>query len=243
MRSLLRIAVAAATFLLVGMAVVPGAAHAVNGDERIAQMRLRVVDVVNKGTLSEIQRLRSATSGGLSEEVVRLEAKLHSGLQLAADLRSVRSPGAVHGRGAVAGAGTSAAPGAATGGGTALAPSSSATRAAAGAVVAGSGGAALMSTSVSSASAVSVVPSVGSVGSAGSSAGDSTSSSASDSASGSADGSSSGRGHGGDNAFEAARAALPDTPVGVLSLIAGGALALVGGGMAAAVVRRPYKKG
>ncbi len=237
---------AAATFLLVGMAVVPGAAHAVNGDERIAQMRLRVVDVVNKGTLSEIQRLRSATSGGLSEEVVRLEAKLHSGLQLAADLRSVRSPGAVHGRGPAAGAGTSAATGAATGGGTALAPPSSATRAAAGAVAAGSGGAALMSasvSSVSSASAVSVVPSVGSVGSAGSSAGDSTSSSASDSASGSADGSSSGRGHGGDNAFEAARAALPDTPVGVLSLIAGGALALIGGGMAAAVVRRPYKKG
>lgn len=211
---------AAATFLLVGMAVAPGAAHAVNGDERIAQMRLRVVDAVNEGTLSEIQRLRGATGGGLSEEVVRLEAKLRSGWQLAADLRSVRSHGAVQGRGFVEAAGTH-----------------TAMRSATGAVAGDAGsGAALLSTPASSTPAVysvaySVDPSGGSV-----------SGSARASAGGSAAGSSSGRGRGGDNAFEAARAALPDTPVGVLSLIGGGALALVGGGMAAAVVRRPYKK-
>ncbi|MEU8964361.1 MULTISPECIES: hypothetical protein [unclassified Streptomyces] len=223
MRSLLRIAVAAATFLLVGMAVAPGAAHAVNGDERIAQMRLRVVDAVNEGTLSEIQRLRGATSGGLSEEVVRLEAKLRSGWQLAADLRSVRSHGAVQGRGFVEAAGTH-----------------TAMRSATGAVAGDAGsGAALLSTPASSASST---PAVYSVAYSVDPSGGSVSGSARASAGGSAAGSSSGRGRGGDNAFEAARAALPDTPVGVLSLIGGGALALVGGGMAAAVVRRPYKK-
>ncbi|GGU46522.1 hypothetical protein GCM10010289_78840 [Streptomyces violascens] len=46
----------------------------------------------------------------------------------------------------------------------------------------------------------------------------------------------------GGTAFQAARAALPHTPVGVLSLVGGGALALVGGGVAAAVLRQPRKK-
>ncbi|MFE4862557.1 hypothetical protein [Streptomyces sp. NPDC056670] len=197
MRSLLRIAVAAVTLLLLGMAVAPGAAHAVNGDERIAQMRLRVVDAVNEGTLGEIQRLRAAMRGDASDEVARLETKLRDGWQLAAELRSVRAAAVAHTRGVMRGA----------------VPVGSAVGSHVGPAAAMSAG---------SAPGPAVASGVRSVDpSSGAAARD---------------------GHE-DNVLEAARAALPGTPVGVLSLIGGGALALVGRGVAAAVVRRPYKKG
>ncbi|MEV6049307.1 hypothetical protein [Streptomyces xanthochromogenes] len=234
MRSLLRIAVATATLLLLGMAVAPGAAHAVNGDERIAQMRLRVVDAVNEGTVGEIQRLRAAVGGGSDQVVARLEARLRHGWQLAADLRSVRVPGAGHARGA----GTSTSPGASasaghSGVGTPVGgPARSATaqvgESSTGSATVPAAGSATGSM-VQAATGAAVVPAVYSVDPSAGSVGGSP-------------GGASDRDSGGDNAFEAARAALPDTPVGVLSLIGGGALALVGGGLAAAVVRRPYGK-
>ncbi|WP_438292400.1 hypothetical protein [Streptomyces sp. HUAS TT7] len=157
MRSLLRIAVAAATLLVLGMAVGPGAAYAADGDEHVARIRLRVVDAVNEETRAEIERARAGLAS--SGEVARLEEKFREGSRLAADLRTVR---AVRPRGAAS------------------------------------------ETRVHSAAD-----------------GDKPS---------------------GDNAFQAARAALLHTPAGVLSLVGGGALALVGGGLAAAVVRRPGKK-
>jgi hypothetical protein len=159
MRSLLRIAVATATLLVLGMAVGPGAAYAADGDEHVARIRLRVVDAVNQETRVEIERARAGLAS--SAEVARLEEKLQEGSRLAADLRTVQ---AVRPRGA---------------------GSESRLR----------------------------------------SAGDGDSEKPS-----------------GDTAFQAARAALPHTPVGVLSLVGGGALALVGGGVAAAVLRQPRKK-
>jgi hypothetical protein len=46
------------------------------------------------------------------------------------------------------------------------------------------------------------------------------------------------------DAFRAALRAIPHTPVGVLSVVGGAALALVGGGAAAVVVRqRPRAEG
>ncbi|GAA2427420.1 hypothetical protein GCM10010388_13710 [Streptomyces mauvecolor] len=159
MRSLLRIAVAAATLLVLGMAVGPGAAYAADGDEHVARIRLRVVDAVNAETRVEIERARAGLAS--SAEVARLEEKFREGSRLAADLRTVR---AVRPR---------------------------------------------------SAGADTRIHSAG-------------------------DGDS-GKPSGG-NAFRAARAALPHTPVGVLSLVGGGALALVGGGVAAAVLRQPRKK-
>ncbi|MCT9091374.1 hypothetical protein N4G70_21260 [Streptomyces sp. ASQP_92] len=96
MRTLLRIAVAAATLLVLGMAVAPGAAYAMDGDERVARMRLRVVDAVNEGHQAQIQRAHDCPGSRSADEVGRLEARLREGCRLAADLRDVR---AVHRRG------------------------------------------------------------------------------------------------------------------------------------------------
>jgi hypothetical protein len=89
MRSLLRIAAAAATLLVVGMGVGTGAAHAADGDERVARIRLRVVDAVNEETRAEIDRARAGLAS--SGEVARLEEKFQEGSRLAADLRAVRA--------------------------------------------------------------------------------------------------------------------------------------------------------
>ncbi|MFE9405803.1 hypothetical protein ACFYNY_29330 [Streptomyces sp. NPDC006530] len=91
MRTLLRIAVAAATLLVLGMAVAPGAAYAMDGDERVARMRLRVVDAVNEGTRAEIQRAHDCPGSRSADEVDRLEARLREGCRLAAALRDVRA--------------------------------------------------------------------------------------------------------------------------------------------------------
>ncbi|AYG81283.1 hypothetical protein DWB77_03429 [Streptomyces hundungensis] len=96
MRSLLRIAVAPATLLVLGMAVAPGTAYAMDGDERIARIRLRVVEAVNEKTRDEIQRAHACPGSHSADEVDRLEAKLRDGCRLAQDLRHVR---AAHGRG------------------------------------------------------------------------------------------------------------------------------------------------
>ncbi|MFF4189294.1 hypothetical protein ACFYZ9_39515 [Streptomyces sp. NPDC001691] len=90
MRSLLRIAVAATTLLLLGLAVAPGTARAADGDEHVARIRLRVVDAVNEGTRAEIERMRARLGEDASGEVARLEHKLREGCRLAADLRAVR---------------------------------------------------------------------------------------------------------------------------------------------------------
>ncbi|WP_159047953.1 hypothetical protein [Streptomyces sp. WM6378] len=89
MRSLLRIAVAAATLLVLGMAVGPGAAYAADGDEHVARIRLRVVDAVNAETRAEIERARASLAP--PGEVARLEEKFQKGSRLAADLRTVRA--------------------------------------------------------------------------------------------------------------------------------------------------------
>uniref|UniRef100_A0AAU2V4D9 Secreted protein n=1 Tax=Streptomyces sp. NBC_00003 TaxID=2903608 RepID=A0AAU2V4D9_9ACTN len=89
MRSLLRIAVAAATLLVLGVAAGPGAAYAVDGDEHVARMRLRVVDAVNEETRVEIERARAGLAS--SGELARLEEKFREGKRLAADLRAVRA--------------------------------------------------------------------------------------------------------------------------------------------------------
>ncbi|MFE4870087.1 hypothetical protein [Streptomyces sp. NPDC056682] len=107
MRSLLRSAVAAATLLVLGVAVAPGAAYAVDGDDRVARMRLRVVDAVNEETRHEVERARSCGGGVASGEVGRLERKLARGCRLAAELRAIGARGnSARGR-ATGGAGSS----------------------------------------------------------------------------------------------------------------------------------------
>lgn len=78
----------AAALLVLGMAVGPGAAYAADGDERVARIRLRVVDAVNAETRAEIERARGLAPPG---EVARLEEKFQEGSRLAADLRTVRA--------------------------------------------------------------------------------------------------------------------------------------------------------
>ncbi|MFJ8314257.1 MULTISPECIES: hypothetical protein [unclassified Streptomyces] len=152
------------TLLVLGVAVAPGAAYAVDGDDHVARMRLRVVNAINEDTRLEIERVRACTGGASSGEVARLEHKLQEGCRLAAELRAVRPVKAQGVRAERAGFTTASA----SGGGP--------------------------------------VP--------------------------------------GDDAFRAARRAIPHTPVGVLSVVGGAALVLVGGGAAAAVVRqRPRAKG
>ncbi len=87
---------AAATLLVLGMAVAPGTAYAMDGDERIARIRLRVVEAVNEETRDEIQRAHACPGSHSADEVDRLEAKLRAGCRLAEGLRHVR---AAHGRG------------------------------------------------------------------------------------------------------------------------------------------------
>ncbi|WP_328311271.1 hypothetical protein OG432_14035 [Streptomyces sp. NBC_00442] len=234
MRSPLRIVAAVATLLVLGSVAAPGAAYAESGDRRVAQMRLRVVEAVNQGTLGEIERVRACAGEDLCGEVARLEAKLRDGCRLAADLRHVR--GVVRHRAVPS------------------VPVRVETPVETGARGAGwtPGGADVPAEPAE----IPAEPAGGSAGAADASTDGSADASAEAQtgvSTGLSDGASAGGGEAGgeETVFQAARSAVPHTPVGVLCVLSGGGLALVGGGLAAAAVRRPgtgatrrlYKRG
>ncbi|MGP9019386.1 hypothetical protein ACT1U9_13360 [Streptomyces sp. BR1] len=94
MRSLVRVAgVAVCTAALSAVGVVgPVTSYAADGDERVAQLRARMVDTVNQETRHEIERLRECGDEASLAEADRLERLLRDSCRLSEQLHSVRAP-------------------------------------------------------------------------------------------------------------------------------------------------------
>ncbi|GGP74058.1 hypothetical protein [Streptomyces melanogenes] len=94
MRSLVRVAgVVGVTAVLSATSVVGAVtAYAVDGDERVARIRARMVDAVNRETRDEIDRLRRCSDDGSRAEANRLERLLQDSCRYAEQLHSVRAP-------------------------------------------------------------------------------------------------------------------------------------------------------
>ncbi|MFI1177197.1 hypothetical protein [Streptomyces melanogenes] len=94
MRSLVRVAgVVGVTAVLSATSVVGAVtAYAVDGDERVARIRARMVDAVNRETRDEIDRLRRCSDDGSRAEADRLERLLQDSCLYAEQLHSVRTP-------------------------------------------------------------------------------------------------------------------------------------------------------
>lgn len=105
MRSLVRVAGVVGVAAVLSTTGVVGAvsAYAVDGDERVARIRARVVDNVNREARDEIDRLRECGDEASRAEADRLERLLRDSCLYAEQLRSVRTPLA---RSAVARGGT-----------------------------------------------------------------------------------------------------------------------------------------
>ncbi|PKV87104.1 hypothetical protein [Streptomyces sp. TLI_146] len=98
MRSLVRVAGVVGVTAVLSAASVVGAvtAYATDGDERVARVRARVVDAVNRETRDEIHRLRRCHDEVSRAEADRLERLLRDSCVYAEQLHSVRSPLARH---------------------------------------------------------------------------------------------------------------------------------------------------
>ncbi|WHM37334.1 hypothetical protein [Streptomyces sp. BPTC-684] len=94
MRSLVRVAGVVGVTAVLSAASVVGAvtAYAVDGDERVARVRVRMVDAVNRETRDEIDRLRRCTDEASRAEADRLERLLRDSCLYAEQLHSVRTP-------------------------------------------------------------------------------------------------------------------------------------------------------
>lgn len=94
MRSLVRVAgVVGVTAVLSAVSVVGAVtAYAVDGDERVARVRARMVDAVNRETRAEIDRLRRCPDDVSRAEADRLERLLRESCLYAEQLHSVRAP-------------------------------------------------------------------------------------------------------------------------------------------------------
>lgn len=94
MRSLVRVAgVVGVTAVLSAVGAVGAVgAYAVDGDERVARARARVVDAVNRDAREEIDRLRRCGDEVSRAEADRLERLLRDSCLYAEELHSVRTP-------------------------------------------------------------------------------------------------------------------------------------------------------
>ncbi|WP_406343193.1 hypothetical protein [Streptomyces sp. NBC_00648] len=94
MRSLVRVAGVVGVTAVVSAASVVGAvtAYAADGDERVARVRARMVDAVNRETRGEIDRLRQCGDEVSRAEADRLERLLRDSCLYAEQLHSVRAP-------------------------------------------------------------------------------------------------------------------------------------------------------
>ncbi|WP_369377268.1 hypothetical protein [Streptomyces sp. cg36] len=97
MRSLVRLAGVVGVTAVLGATGVAGAvgsyaADAADGDERVAHIRARVVDKVNRETRAELERLRQYGDDASRAEAERLERRLRDSGALSAQLHSIRTP-------------------------------------------------------------------------------------------------------------------------------------------------------